>query len=489
MPLKRKIRLFLSGMAATKRLVLIFLTTTGLASVANAQGLPTAEKPSCFTDFWTYNNSSIKDCPLSYAGITLYGNIDGGYGWENHGVPLSASASKVNYAIQRNSNRSTWLWSPNAASTSTVGVKIEETISGKWLFIGVAETGFNPYSMRLINGPQSLVDNNLNTLQFQTSHFDLSRAGQWDNGQGFVGISNPEYGTLTFGRTTTLSSTAISKYDPVASTAFSQIGFSATYATFGASPTAHSNTAVTYRLDYPGLRLAWQAQIGGYDLGNASTGMYQFQVGGDYGNLSFDAIYGYSINSVSLATFGGGALPAGFDPDSILKATVHNNQGVELLAQYKWDKFKFYAGYVFGQTTNPSNTNYPNGIQTIAAEIFVPPGSVTINTYNLARDQNTVWTGVRYAALKNLDLSAGVYWETQNDYLQGPAVCTGSGINTSSSKCSGGRYSYSFMIDYKPVPRIDIYAGVMVANVYGGVASGYLYTQSVDPTIGIRYRF
>ena len=252
MPLKRKIRLFLSGMAATKRLVLIFLTTTGLASVANAQGLPTAEKPSCFTDFWTYNNSSIKDCPLSYAGITLYGNIDGGYGWENHGVPLSASASKVNYAIQRNSNRSTWLWSPNAASTSTVGVKIEETISGKWLFIGVAETGFNPYSMRLINGPQSLVDNNLNTLQFQTSHFDLSRAGQWDNGQGFVGISNPEYGTLTFGRTTTLSSTAISKYDPVASTAFSQIGFSATYATFGASPTAHSNTAVTYRLDYPG---------------------------------------------------------------------------------------------------------------------------------------------------------------------------------------------------------------------------------------------
>jgi outer membrane receptor protein involved in Fe transport len=91
--------------------------------------------------------------------------------------------------------------------------------------------------------------------------------------------------------------------------------------------------------------------------------------------------------------------------------------------------------------------------------------------------------------MKNFDLAGGVYWESQNDYLQGPAVCTGSGINTSSSKCSGGRYSYSFMVDYKPVPRVDLYAGVMVSTVYGGVASGFLYTQNVDPTGGVRFRF
>ena len=107
----------------------------------------------------------------------------------------------------------------------------------------------------------------------------------------------------------------------------------------------------------------------------------------------------------------------------------------------------------------------------------------------MARDQNTVWTGLKYAAMKNLELAAGVYWESQNDYLQGPAVCTGSGINTSSGKCSGGRYSYSFLADWKPAPRVDVYAGVMVSNVYGGVASGFQYSENIDPTIGVRFRF
>jgi hypothetical protein len=119
------------------------------------------------------------------------------------------------------------------------------------------------YSLRLINGPRSLADNNLYAPINQTTHFDSARAGQWDNGQGFIGISNSTYGTLTVGRTTLLSQSAIGSYDPVASVAFSQIGFSALYATFGASPTSRINTAVTYRLTYQDFRIAAQAQIGG----------------------------------------------------------------------------------------------------------------------------------------------------------------------------------------------------------------------------------
>jgi len=481
--------------ANMKRLGLIVLTTVGMASVANAQSLPSvkgeADQPkSCFSDFYTYMTSTIKDCPLSYAGVTLFGNIDGGYGYESHAAPMGYSADKLNYAIQRNSGRGAWQWSPNASSTSTLGVKVEEKIVDKWKFIGVAETGFNPYSLNLINGPQSLAYNNFNKTANQRTQFDSSRAGQWDNGQGFFGISNPDYGTLTFGRTNTLAQSAIGKFDPVASVAFSQLGFSAAYAGFGAGTTVRSNTAFTYRIDYQGIRLGAQAQVGGYELGNASTGQYQFLIGTDFGNLSLDAIGGWASNSVSLASYAGGALPAGYDPTSILKATVHNNAGVALMAEYKWDKFKFYAGYIFAQTSNPSNTNYPGGLPTIiSAGLFVPPGAVTANAYNLARDQNTVWTGLKYAAMKNLELSAGVYWESQNDYLQGPAVCTGSGINTSSGKCSGGRYSYSFLADWKPVPRVDVYAGVMVSNVYGGVANGFQYSQNIDPTIGVRFRF
>ena len=45
------------------------------------------------------------------------------------------------------------------------------------------------------------------------------------------------------------------------------------------------------------------------------------------------------------------------------------------------------------------------------------------------------------------------------------------------------------MIDYRPVKRIDLYAGVALSNVYGGLANGYLAAQNIDPTVGVRVKF
>ncbi|MGP0104603.1 hypothetical protein [Rhodoblastus sp.] len=146
------------------------------------------------------------------------------------------------------------------------------------------------------------------------------------------------------------------------------------------------------------------------------------------------------------------------------------------------------TGYVYSRTVNPSGF-YPFGLPTIAEGIVVPPGAVTSNAYDVPRLLNTMWTGLRYAVLDNVNLAAGVYWQTQNDYLAPPATCAGSGTATSSGKCAGGRYSYSFMVTYRPVRRITLYAGVMASNVYGGVASGYLHSQNIDPTIGARLEF
>src|SRR6516225_11937178 len=145
---------------------------------------------------------------------------------------------------------------PNGLSTSTIGVRLAQRVGEDWEIIGVAEAGFNPYTLRLINGPQSLADNNLFTPADQSTHFDTARAGTWDNGQGYIGVSNPTYGTLTFGRTVLLSQSALGAYDPVASFAFSQIGFTTLYSTFGASPTSRINTLITYRLTYPNFRVA-----------------------------------------------------------------------------------------------------------------------------------------------------------------------------------------------------------------------------------------
>ncbi len=477
------------------RSVVLALALTGSAHAADLPAAETPEAPpppsptQCFSSPWTYLNASVGDCPLSYGPITLYGTLDGGYGYEQWGAPVGASADKPNYAIQRNSGDTHWLWSPNGLNTSTVGVRLSQEIGGAWELVGLAEAGFNPFSMQLINGPRSLADNNPYSPQFQTTAFDSARAGQWDNGQGFIGVSHSTYGTLTFGRTALLSQSALGSYDPVASVAFSQIGFSALYSTFGASPTSRINTAVTYRIAYQDFRFAAQAQVGGYDQGNAATEEYQAQVGADVGGFSFDAIAGYAKNALTFQSFGGAPTPFGYDPNSIVRATVMNTGGVELLGRYQRDRSTFFLGYIYSASVNPSDADFPNGVPTIARGIVVPPGFVTTNAYTVPRVLNTVWTGVRYALTPDLDLASGVYWESQNDFLAPPSVCTGSGSATSSSRCAGGRYSYSFLVDYRPVPRVDVYGGVLASNVYGGVASGYEHTQNIAPTVGLQVRF
>ncbi len=474
----------------------ICLIAGGLASLAHAADLPTTKpaeaeksKADCFSSLWTYLKSSVRDCPLSAGPLTLYGTLDGGFGYEQWGARLGAYSDKANYAIQRNSGDTHWLWSPNALSTSTVGVRLSQKVGDNWEIIGAVEAGFNPYTLRLVNGPQSQAENNPFTTAFQRTAFDSARGGTWDNGQAFVGISNPTYGTLTFGRTTLLSMQALSAYDPVASVAFSQLGFTALYATFGASPTSRINTAFTYRLTYQGFRVAAQAQVGGYDQFNAATEQYQAQIGTDFNGFSFDAIAGYAKNALTFQSFGGATTPIGYNPYDIVRATVMNTGGVELLGRYEWDKFKFYAGYLYSLSVNPSDTSYPYGVGTVAPGVIVPPGSVTVNAYTVPRNLNTVWTGLRYSVWSNLDLAGGVYWESQNDFLAAPAVCTGSGSATSNARCAGGRYSYSFLVDYRPIPRVSLYGGILVSTVYGGVASGFLHTENVAPTVGMRIRF
>ena len=444
--------------------------------------------PDCFKSLRSYLESSADECPLTFAGISLYGTLDGGYGYETHGVPSNPSAGKVNYGIQKNSNNAHWLWSPNALSTSVIGLKMEEKIGDGWSLIGVVEAGFDPYSGMLINGPRSRADNNVNPVGSQTANFNSSRAGQWDNSQGFVGLSNPSYGTLTFGRTNSLAHDALSSYDPVASIAFSPLGFSGSFAGFGNSPTVTPNTAFTYRLSVGNLRVAAQAQVGGYALGNASNGQYQGQIGADFGGLSFEGIANWTKDGVSLSSYSGSP-PSGYDVNDVLKATLSNVFGAELMAQYKWGQFKFYAGYIYARMMNPSD-DYANGFPTIAEGIFVPPGAVTSDAYAVNRVLNTVWTGVRYSVWSNLDLAAGFYYRTQNDYLPPTsAACTGAGVSISSSKCAGSQDAISFLIDYKPLNRVDFYGGAMISNVWGGFANGHLYTQNVDPTAGLRIRF
>ena len=47
----------------------------------------------------------------------------------------------------------------------------------------------------------------------------------------------------------------------------------------------------------------------------------------------------------------------------------------------------------------------------------------------------------------------------------------------------------SGLIDYRPVKRVDLYAGVMYSQASGGIASGYIHSNNLAPTAGLRLSF
>ena len=521
----------------------VIATGIALASAAHAADLRApAPSPSCFASLWSWLDASASDCPLTYAGVTLYGTLDVGATELSPGAGYSPSADKLNYFIQKNAYARKWLPAYNALSISVLGLKMKEELGHGWSLVGVVEAGVNPYSGMFDNGPRSLADNNLrpaNTFPRQASNFDSSRAGQWDNSQGYIGFSNPVYGTLTFGRTNALSYDLAPAYDPASSYAFSMIGFSAAFASFGNAQLARPNTVFTYRWAYRNVRAAAQVQAGGYRLGNGSDGMVQGQLGADFGPLSVDGLLSWAKDAVSLSSFSGSnvACPtpancfinvnnADYGANSVLRATLSNSFGAELVAKYRWNNFTLYGGCLYARLSNPSDDRL-TGFQTIAQGIVVPPGyfskgvyvnnAITDNAYNFNKILQTVWTGVKWSARDNLDLSLGLYHQGQNNYnftvtngFTVSAPCAGSGAFISSGRCAGSQDAFSIMADWRPFKRIDVYGGVMLSNVYGGLANGFYstatyavpvggrilavsadtpHTREYDPTIGVRIRF
>ena len=266
-----------------------------------------------------------------------------------------------------------------------------------------------------------------------------SRAGQWDNSQGFIGFTNYTYGTLTGGRVNTLSLDGLSPTDAMGSGyAFSPFGFTGMYAGFGDPELARSNTAIKYRLDYINFRAAGLAQIGGYNQGNGSASMWQGQIGGDFnlfgGVLSLDGVGSYAKDGVITSIFNGtcavptkgpfagqtvcvNSIPNFYNADD-LRATLSNNTGVLLLAKYTWGALNLFGGYEYFRNANPSD-DYPNGFKTIGG--YNVPGNIignknfptvwiTTNAYNINRIYNVFWGGAKYAVNDRLDLIGAVYY-------------------------------------------------------------------------------
>ena len=235
-----------------------------------------------------------------------------------------------------------WEATPGGLSQSAVGLKMSEPLGGGWSIIGNVATGFDPYTLQLANGPGLMMQNTNTYLPFQNSNGDSSRAGQWDNSIGYIGIDNATFGTLTFGRQNTFTLDSISAYDPMGgSYAFAPIGYSGKSAGTGSTEDARVNTAVKYVIKYDNVHIGALYQIGGYDWGNGSNGEFEVNAGVEFNGLSVDATYAYVKDQVNLGTENSPLKPHS------LTATLSDNDTFMLTAKYVTGPFKFYGGAEF----------------------------------------------------------------------------------------------------------------------------------------------
>lgn len=470
------------------------------ASTATAASTP---KP-C-TDGWDF---VATDCQLTWRGITVYGAIDAGFGWQSHGAPWDPrSAVGASYLIQKQNNSPLWGPAPNALTNSFIGIKGTEPIGGNVSVVFALDAGFDPYSLRFSNGPGSVAANAGIPQNFATAYSDSSRAGQWFNGQGYVGLSSPTYGTLTVFRQNSLTLDAVFDYDPFgASYGFSPIGFQGITCGGGNTQNCRNSTSLKYRIKVGQFRAAALWQFGGYAENNASNGAYQFQAGADIptwgsGVLSVDAIYSFVRDSVSLSLGPGtndasGAPIPPFLPQA-LTAQISNNEAVMLVAKYTDGPLKAYAGYEHIRYMAPSNPQ--TGFTDIAGDFVCLNcqafNNTTINNTAFGvnglgnRNLQVMWVGAKYAVTENLDVIGAYYHYIQNSFFGtaagGPAPCFG----REHAQCAGTFDAISAAVDWRFAPKWDLYSGIMFTQVNGGLAFGFLQRNNIAPTVGLRFRF
>jgi predicted porin len=473
--------------------VLASTAAIALCGVAYAADLPVYTKapppPLAPTSCTSAEQFIVTDCPLTYYGITVYGAIDIGGGYETHGTPFNKDLhTGVEELVQKNSNRAQWLLTPNGLSQSNIGIKGTEFIAPGLNFVFDLNFGFDPYSLNAANGPKSVLDNNGVPLALQSSNADSSRAGQFYNGVGYGGLSSPTYGTLTVGRQNSLELDGVNAYDPMGgSYAFSVIGWQGTAVGSGDTEDARVSTSVKYRGDVGDhwFRVGAMAQVGGYEQNNAAQDEYGAQIGKDFdfgasGKLSLDGIWTNDKGAVKSTMLAAGSAAFAANPNT-LGATISDDSSVMLLAKYTYHQLKLFGGYEFISFANPS-TPLTSGFTNVAG-IPILFGNISQTSFVNDEHLQIMWAGARYAFTDTLDAGVAYYHYDQNSF--GKTFCA----NTSASTCAGTLDAVSLNVDWQFAKKFDAYAGFMYSQVHNGLANGYLFTNNFAPTAGLRFRF
>ncbi len=459
---------------------------------------------------------------LTLQGVTLYGTIDVGYGYQTHGVPTSGEFRQdaaYNIYSSKFANGPISSLESQAIEQSFIGVKVEEAVGAGWVGIARLETSFDPLTGTINDGPKSLLLNAGVPLSQQSANGDSSRAGQASNGPAYAGVSSDTYGTLTIGRHVSLQGDVFRDYDPQElSNAFSLLRWSSSLAGAGITEASNVDKSVKYAIQYGPVHAAGIYSAGGPDTGFFGSA-YGANVGGAYGGFSLDSVY-QKVNAGAQACadvvsgLGINQTPTAAQfSNTLVKAIITDSDSWSVQGKYTFDfgggykddltagsKLTVYGGFEDIRYYNSSSARDKEYVgDTVAGgyEIGHPTllnsGGLkgSFNYYFGTRELQLEWTGARYELPSGWSFSAGYYHLYQPAFSSAskPGSPPAGSPNQQQAYTAGSLDSGSFVVDYRLNKHFDVYAGVNYSTIDGGLASGYLANDDTSFVTGARLKF
>jgi len=422
---------------------------------------------------------------LTWNGITLYGAIDVGISYQTHGAPLSDSFYPgAQWLISNNSNKSQFNVGPGGLYQSRIGLKGFEEFTDGWAVIFDSQIAFDPWSGAIADVGKTLVAANGLANINKRSSGDGSRNGELFQNI-WAGVSSKTYGNLTIGRQNTVNADVVGAYSPNGGSAyaFSPIEFSGVTAGAGDTQMTRLDQSLKYVLPQIGTL---PVHVGLIFQPNGATGRTgaseEFNIGATYAGFSIDGVYSHVKDEVSASSLSAAQnVNSAAIPFGTLAATISDNTSYLATAKYTYGPATIMGGFEHIYYANPSHP--------LSAPFYGTGGiyeySVVNNAaYNNNKVLSVYWVGGKYQVTPKLQVEGGWYHYSQNSY-HGDDGCSTAAFGS----CSGQLNAYSLVAEYKFTKRFELYSGIMYSSVANGLASGFKYTNTLDPMVGGVFRF
>ena len=419
------------------------------------------------------------DGSLTWNGITLYGAVDVGFQYENHGSPVSDYfIAGTSSTIQKNSLHTVTAINGNNVGQSKIGIKGQENFGNGWSGIFKVRPSSTP-GRATQRRAESVTLNNGKSLYNQQTGIDSSAAGQLFAGAAYAGVSHEQFGTLTFGRQNSVLADGIAKYDPMlASQAFSPIGISGVAGGGGDTENRRLNSSLKYEANVASVvHVVLQYQpTSGTNYGSTT----EAALGWNFPGGSVDVFYAQKNSAISSAALSAAALGdvqavcngavianvACGSIDKSVAATISDNTTEGVMGSYHFLDAKATVSAGFERIQYKTNTTVQAGSSTIGGYILA---TVNNTAFPSTKTLDISWIGLRYDLTPKLTLARACSRYNQNSYSTANPGCS---TNTS-GECSGSENFVSAMADYHFTKRFDGYAGIMWSQVNGGLAAGF----------------